>query len=156
VQTDSDVSWYEVERAEGCRRPDGKLDGPTVEFIGSTRLRGRYVAGHRVGTWTQVDSKSGAVVGAFTLDDTGTGWEILHDGLGHSIRGTVVMGRREGVWSIQDADGKVVAIEVWSRGRRVRQTGEVPWQRALLDGREACAVDGGAPPENNGCPDRGQ
>jgi hypothetical protein len=85
------------------------LDGPAIQRVSlgaqpSARLVGRLAAGKRVGTWRQLDG-TGALLGSFTLDSAGTGVEVIHDALGHSKRGTVIAGRREGTWILQDADG---------------------------------------------------
>ena len=158
VESDSDVGWGEVEQTEGCARGDGMLDGPAIQLVSagaqpSTRLVGRFAAGKRVGTWNQFDARTGALLGRFTLDEAGTGVEILHDALGHSRRGTVIAGRREGTWTFQDADGTVAATEIWSNGTLVRQIGRAPWDPPMLDPSDACPEEPATNAEDrDGCP----
>jgi len=79
-QGDSDVGWGEVEETQACARSDQKLEGPAIELVcsaptlRSTRLVGHYMGGKRVGTWTQFEPKTGAEMGLFTFDATGSGW----------------------------------------------------------------------------------
>jgi hypothetical protein len=159
VESDSDVGWGEVESTTGCARRDGTLHGPAVQRVSagaqpSTRLVGRFASGKRVGTWNQFDARTGAPLGSFTLDDAGTGVEVIHDALGHAKRGTVIAGQREGTWTFQDADGTIVATELWSQGALVRQNGRAPWDPPMLDPADACP-DAPAPnPEDrDGCPE---
>jgi hypothetical protein len=156
-ESDSDVGWGEVERTEGCARRDGTLDGPAIQLVSlgaqpSTRLVGRFASGKRVGTWHQLDGK-GALLGSFTLDNAGNGVEIIHDALGHSKRGTVIAGRREGTWTLQDAEGKISSTELWSKGTLVRQIGRAPWDPPMLDPADACPDEPATDPEDrDGCP----
>ncbi len=132
-QRDSDVRWGEVESLRGCARA-GMLEGPAVEALSltSTTLVGRYAKGTRVGVWTQRDARTGAAVGAFTLDEGGSGVEVVRDIAGHSRRGQVVRGKRDGVWTYRDRDGHIVAGDVCSRGALVRRLGSIPWDPALI------------------------
>jgi hypothetical protein len=156
---DSDVGWGEVERTEGCARADGKLEGPATQLVSSapqlesTRLTGRFSNGRRVGTWTQSDPKTGAEIGRFTLDDTGSGVEVIHDQLGHSRRGTVVNGTREGAFTHYDHDGTAVATTTYSGGRELRTVGQVPWDPPMIDPSDACPVVADATTiDSEGCP----
>jgi len=157
VESDSDVGWGEVEQTEGCARGDGTLDGPAVQLVSagaqpSTRLVGRFASGKRVGTWRQLDGK-GALLGSFTLDNAGTGVEVILDAHGHSKRGTVIAGRREGTWTLQDADGTIAATETWSNGTLVRQIGRAPWDPVMLAPADACPDEPAPDPEDrDGCP----
>jgi hypothetical protein len=156
----SDVGWGEVEETDGCSDSQDALQGPAVERVTSvtrlpaTKLVGRYFHGRRVGTWTQYDPNTGAALGAFTLDDRGSGTEVVHDQLGHTRRGAVVEGRREGVWTYYDPDGTLVESDVWSRGELVRSTGRAPWDPPMVSVSDACPADGGA--ADDGCPEAGK
>jgi hypothetical protein len=152
---DSDVGWGEVEETDGCVK-DGALQGSAIETLESapmqhsTRLVGRYVDGRRVGTWTQLDESTGRVLGTFTLDDAGSGTEVIRDQLGHVRRGAVVAGKREGTWTHYDADGRAVATETWQGGRFVGRTGEVPWDPPMIDPADRCPDTPGD--GDDGCP----
>jgi hypothetical protein len=159
VTSDSDVGWGEVEQTDSCARSDGTLDGPAVQLVSagmqpSTRLVGQFASGRRVGTWRQFDGKTGALLGSFTLDGAGTGTEVIHDALGHTKRGAVIAGRRDGAWTLQDADGKVVATELWSKGVFVRQNGRAPWDPPMVSPADACPAEPAPnPADRDGCPE---
>jgi hypothetical protein len=164
-QGDSDVGWGGVEEIEGCEGKGGAMEGPAVETLesapslASTKRVGRYLHGRRAGTWTQYDSKTGRVLGSFTLDARGTGTEIVFDQLGHFLRGTVIEGRREGTWTYYDRDGTPVARETFSHGAIVHAEGRVDWDPPMVDLNDRCpdVTDAGPPSENGpideeGCP----
>jgi hypothetical protein len=156
---DSDVGWGGVEGTDGCERPDGKLEGAAILIVDGapreTTLVGKYAGGMRVGTWVQYDER-GAMLGRFTLDAAGTGVEVLRDSEGHSLRGAVVEGEREGEWKYYGSDGKLAATSTWSRGKLVRQDRPPPWDPPMLDDEDACPKDpedrDGTAIEREGCP----
>jgi len=156
---DSDVGWGEVEETHGCARDGITLQGHAIELVASapmqhsTKLVGRYVDGRRVGTWTQLDASTGQVLGSFTLDDAGSGIEVIRDQLGHVMRGAVVAGKREGTWTHDDADGRTVATDTWEAGRFVRRSGEVPWDPPMMDPADRCPDTPGD--GYDGCPQAG-
>jgi hypothetical protein len=132
------------------------LEGPAIELVDGgrsapTKLVGRYANGVRVGTWTQTIESSGATIGSFTLDKSGSGVEVVRDAVGHYRRGPVVKGRREGSWTYHDPDGTVVATRVWSRGQFVRETGHPVWDPSMIDPDDVCLMDAGVRPKD-GCP----
>jgi len=153
---DSDVGWGEVEETHGCARDGSTLQGRAIEIVASaptqrsTELVGRYVDGRRVGTWTQLDPSTQRVLGSFTLDDAGSGTEVIRDQLGHSRRGAVVAGKREGTWTHYDADGRPVATETWQGNRFIGRTGEVPWDPPMIDPADRCPDTPGD--GDDGCP----
>ena len=156
--SDSDNGWGYVGQTFGCARPDHVLHGPVIELVESApgqpplKLMGHYANGNRVGTWTILDEKSGTELGRFTLDEMGSGVEVIRDQLGHVLRGRVVNGKREGAWTYHDRDGSVVATQVWSHDHFVRQTGSVPWDPPMIDPSDKCD-EREVPEDVDGCPD---
>jgi hypothetical protein len=155
----SDNGWGYPEQTEGCSRPDGKLEGWAFELLGSapklksTQRVGRYANGKRVGLWTQVDAQTGAVLGRFTLDASGSGTEVIRDQAGHTLAGPVVNGERQGTWTYSDRDGSIVATEVWSHDRAERRVGKVSWDPPMMAPEDACPTTRAkGEPEDDGCP----
>jgi hypothetical protein len=152
---DSDVGWGEIEQTRACARDGITLQGRAIELVASaptehsTRLVGQYIDGRRVGTWTQLDPDTGRVLGTFTLDEGGSGTEVIRDQLGHMRRGAVVAGKREGTWTHYDSDGKVVATETWNAGRFILRKGDVPWDPPMVDPADRCPDPGDG---YDGCP----
>lgn len=135
---------------------NGLPHGTVIEVISggasaSTRLVGTYADGRRVGRWTQYDPKTGRQLGTFTLDVTGSGIESVRDTLGHSRRGAVSHGKRDGAWTHHMPDGTVVARDLWLHGVFVRREGHVAWDPPMVDPNDACPEDGGG--GDDGCPD---
>ena len=138
-ERDSDVGWAETEHLVGCTR-DGQLEGWAREDLSGTRtvLVGRYAQGRRVGTWTQYETRTARAIGTFTLDAEGTGIERAQDLDGRVLRGAVVRGRRDGVWTFADRDRTVVATDTWSNGRYIGRTGRAPWDPPMVDPADLC------------------
>jgi hypothetical protein len=159
---DSDMGWGEVEETQACERADQKLEGPAIELVASapnlpsTRLVGHYRDGQRVGTWTQFDPKTGAPLGLFTFDASGSGIEVIHDQLGHARLGQVVNGKREGAWAYQERDGTTVATWTYASGKLVGTAGRAPWDPPMgPDPSDACPVVPDADAfDEEGCPER--
>ena len=137
---DSDVRWAETEHLVGCQR-DGLLEGWAREELAATGtvLEGRYAPGMRVGTWTQYDARTSRALVTFTFDADGSGVEHVD---GHALRGAVVRGQRDGVWTFSDRDGVVVASESWSHGTYAGRSGEVPWDPPMLEPSDRCGDAG--------------
>jgi hypothetical protein len=155
---DSDVGWGGIEQTQGCTARDGKRHGPAIESVcsapdlESTRRVGHYAHGRRVGTWIQYDRRTNAEISRFTLDESGTGIEMIRDQLGHSLGGAVVNGERDGDWTYRDRDGKLVATSTYARGKLIRLAGPVAWDPPMLSPDDACPAVHAAGAVDDGCP----
>ena len=75
----------------------------------------------------------------FTFDADGSGVEHVD---AHALRGAVVRGQRDGVWTFSDRDGVVVASESWSHGTYAGRSGAVPWDPPMLEPSDRCGDAG--------------
>ncbi len=86
---------------------DGKVDGPYIEYRnGKQSLVGQFAADRKTGTWTEYDADGSVVLTATYKDGVLDGpWRQLEGGA--VIEGTMVAGRRSGVWTRTDRAGGV-------------------------------------------------
>jgi len=129
--------------ATWCELPDGRKDGPYVEWWdhGQMRLRGQYQDGGRTGTWItwsrrgkcarEVEFWEGDVhgkarfwyssghpwkKGQYYRNQEHERWVWLHDGGGRWLEGRYERGKKQGVWQQWSQDGKLLGQSKFEGG----------------------------------------